>query len=172
MPSYNTLSGLRWMTSKATAISVETEPDANRVSSKDIEPNGNEGRSSTTGDKVLYTEVQNIDNLKSGYKKLKNGVSAGVDGIQKSNFKETDFNKLHSDLRQQKYKPKANKRVGIPKADGGTRYLGIASTRDKIVQATIKNLLEPILEPTFSNYSYGFRPGIGCHQALFQIRHG
>jgi retron-type reverse transcriptase len=113
-----------------------------------------------------------MENLVSGYEKLKNSVSTGVDGIQKFNFKQSDFDKLYRDLKLQKYKPKANKRVGIPKADGGTRYLGIASTRDKIVQATVKNLLGPILEPKFSKFSYGFRPKIGCHHALFQIRHG
>jgi RNA-directed DNA polymerase len=113
-----------------------------------------------------------MENLTSGYEKLKNSVSAGVDEVQKFNFKPTDFEKLQKALKLQKYKPKPNRRVEIPKLNGGTRYLGIASTRDKIVQATVKNLLEPIVDPNFSKYSYGFRPGIGCHNALFKIRRG
>jgi len=49
---------------------------------------------------------------------------------------------------------------------GGVRYLGVATARDKVVQASIKILLEKIVEPQFSNYSFGFRLNKGCHDAL------
>lgn len=89
----------------------------------------------------------------------------------KANITPDRLKKLSKSLAAQKYRPKANKRIPIPKPGGGVRYLGVASAIDKVVQSAIKLLLEPMVEPTFSQYSFGFRPGRGCHDALHEIKH-
>ena len=121
--------------------------------------------------KVLYEKVFDLDNLKAGQKRLKSGASPGLDGEIKANLTEKKIKSLSKTLSTQKYQPKPNKKVAIPKPDGGVRYLGIASAIDKVVQGCLLNLLEEILDPVFLDCSYGFRPGRGSHDALYQIRH-
>jgi retron-type reverse transcriptase len=138
-----------------------------------IETTANKGTPKITKNMILYTQIYNTDALKAGLNSVKNLKSTGVDGLVKSNFTDKDLITLQKDLRTQKYKPKANKRVGIRKPDNnGVRYLGIASTRDKVVQGTLCLLLVPILDPLFSDYSFGFRPKKGVHDVLSRIRNG
>jgi retron-type reverse transcriptase len=92
--------------------------------------------------------------------------SPGIDGEVKADISDKVLLTLRKDLKAQKYKPKPNRRIPIPKLGGGIRYLGIATARDKVVQAAVKILLEKILERQFSQYSFGFRPKKGCHDAL------
>lgn len=92
--------------------------------------------------------------------------SPGIDGEVKADISDKVLLSIQKDLKAQKYKPKPNKRIPIPKLNGGVRYLGVATARDKVVQAAVKVLLERILEPEFSQYSFGFRPKRGCHDAL------
>lgn len=120
--------------------------------------------------KVLYSDVCDMEALKLGLVRVKN-KSPGVDGEVKADITTERLKKLLKDLKVQKYQPKSNKRVPISKPGGGVRYLGIASAIDKVVQATLVNLLTPVVEQTFSSYSFGFRPGLGCHDALYNIRH-
>jgi group II intron reverse transcriptase/maturase len=109
--------------------------------------------------------------LKQGLSKLKKNKSSGVDGLTKADITLERLKKLQKDLKMQKYQPKPSKRVPIPKPNGGTRYLGIASSIDKVVQATILELLIPIADPIFYDSSFGFRPNKGCHDALRHIKY-
>lgn len=123
--------------------------------------------------KILYQQVHDIENLKTGLDMMvKNHKFSSVVDKTKNDISIKVLTTLQKDLKSHKYKPKANRRIVIFKPDGGSRYLGIASTRDKVVQATIKNLLSPTLEKVFSEYSYGFRPKIGAHDVFFKIRNG
>ena len=101
-------------------------------------------------------------------KKTKQTV--GIDHVLPTGITERGLLKLSSELKDGKYRPKPTKRVMIPKADKSKlRPLGIASTKDKIVQKALKVVLEPLYEPIFSDTSYGFRPGRSCHKALSTI---
>jgi group II intron reverse transcriptase/maturase len=119
---------------------------------------------------VNYEKVIELKNLTASLQELKNSRSSGVDGITKIQFQEKDLVKLHKDLKTHRYRPNPSKRVAISKSDGGMRYLGISSTKDKVVQRAIFKILNPIVDPTFSEHSYGFRPKRGCHDALYNIR--
>jgi len=121
--------------------------------------------------KVLYKDLISIESLKKGLQRTKSNVSPGLDGEVKGQITDKRLEKLHNELARQSYLPTQVKRVGIPKPDGGTRYLGIASQIDKVVQGAILNHLEPLLEPVFSEASYGSRPGTGCHDALKEIKY-
>jgi group II intron reverse transcriptase/maturase len=119
---------------------------------------------------ITYSEIISAENLSEGLKRTRGSSAPGLDGDVKANFTVQKIEKLHKELASQKYQPKPAKRINIPKPDGGTRPLGIASQRDKVVQAAILNRLEPILEAEFLESSQGFRPGRNCHGALREIK--
>lgn len=124
----------------------------------------------------LFERLYNIEQLRLGFKAVKkNRGSPGVDGITVelyANNLEKELENLSQELSSWSYKPQPVRRVEIPKPgrDAGVRLLGIPCVRDRVVQATLKNLLEPILDPTFSDGSYGFRPGCNQKQAIDAAR--
>lgn len=120
--------------------------------------------------KIFYKNIIDFENLKNGLSKTKKNVAPGIDGEIKANFTEKKLEVLYKSLKSQKFKPTPVKRVNIPKPDGGTRPLGIASQRDKVVQAAILLQLEPTLESIFLDCSYGGRPNKNCHHALKSIK--
>jgi group II intron reverse transcriptase/maturase len=83
---------------------------------------------------------------------------------------EEELTQLSKELRSWSYKPQAVKRIEIPKPDGGVRNLGIPCVRDRVVQASMKRLMEPILDPTFSDSSFAFRPSRNQQQAVSQAK--
>ncbi len=101
---------------------------------------------------------------------LKATNSPGVDGVTIAEFEsrvDEELGRLKAELESWTYNPSPVRRVEIPKPGGrGTRKLGVPTVRDRVVQATLKHLLEPIFEPTFSAHSDGFRPGRSQHQAV------
>lgn len=106
------------------------------------------------------------------YKEVK--ANKGSGGIDKMSWEylaknaKTELYKLWNRLTSGSYFPNAVKQVGIPKKDGGTRYLGIPTLLDRIAQQVVKTHLERILESKFHNSSYGYRPNRNCHQAVEQ----
>jgi RNA-directed DNA polymerase len=101
-----------------------------------------------------------------------NDGAAGVDGQSLERFaarEELYLIELATTLRDGSYRPQPVKRVEIPKGDGKTRPLGIPTVKDRIVQTAVKFVLEPIFEATFCPTSYGFRPGLGCRDALREV---
>lgn len=120
----------------------------------------------------LFELLCEQDNLRAGFNAVKkNKGSPGVDGVTIDKFEsrlDEELGQLQKELRSWTYEPQPVRQVDIPKPGkrGETRMLGIPSIRDRVIQATLKELLEPILEPTFSPNSYGFRPGRNQEQAI------
>jgi RNA-directed DNA polymerase len=102
----------------------------------------------------------------------------GIDGETKSkidarvNGRERLVRQLQEELLDEGYQPQPVRRVYIPKANGKMRPLGIATIRDRVVQATVKMVLEPIYESVFHPFSWGFRPLRSTHHALSAVRRG
>ena len=106
----------------------------------------------------------------------KGARTAGVDGetaryIEAVRGVEGFLTELREDLKARAFKPLPVRRRAIPKAGGKVRYLGIATIRDRVVQASLKLVLEPIFEADFLPCSYGFRPNRRTHDAVAEIRH-
>jgi group II intron reverse transcriptase/maturase len=123
--------------------------------------------------KVLDT-MCDVDILIAAYTKLKSSpgnMTPGPDSETLDGIDRAWFDKLKKDLRTNAFHFRPARRLEIPKANGkGTRPLGIASPRDKIVQGAMLLVLEAIFEPSFTTHSHGFRPGRSCHTALGEIK--
>src|SRR6478752_6901925 len=96
-------------------------------------------------------------------------MTPGVDGETADGMSEAKIGRIIDALRHERYRFEPVKRIDIPKKNGKTRPLGLPSWTDKLVGEVIRLLLEAYYEPTFSDRSYGFRPGRGCHTALREV---
>ena len=122
----------------------------------------------------LMAQVASLRNLKDAFLRVKRNKGAqGVDQISIDTFATNlneRLNEMRTALLKQWYKPMAVRGVDIPKADGKTRKLGIPTVQDRIVQQAIVQVLTPIIDPTFSNSSYGFRPKRSATGAIKQAK--
>lgn len=118
----------------------------------------------------LMEAVVERGNLKLAYQRVvENQGAAGVDQLAVTEL--NDHLKRHwpgirARLLAGDYQPAAVRRVDIPKPQGGMRTLGIPTVVDRLIQQAVHQVLQPIFEPTFSEASFGFRPGRNAHQAL------
>ena len=106
----------------------------------------------------------------------KGARTAGVDGetaryIEAVRGVEGFLTDLREDLKARAFRPLPVRRRAIPKAGGKVRYLGIATIRDRVAQASLKLVLEPIFEADFLPCSYGFRPNRRAHDAVAEVHH-
>ena len=110
------------------------------------------------------------DNLKKALRRVKaNKGSPGVDGMtveQLPDYLRAHWPQHRDELLRGTYTPSPVRRVEIPKPDGGVRKLGVPTALDRFVQQAVLQVLQPIFDPTFSDHSYGFRPGRSAHQAV------
>ena len=122
----------------------------------------------------LMEEVCQRENLNRAYRRVKsNKGAAGVDGMtvhELGVWLKAHKEKFVGSLLDGSYQPQAVRGVEIPKPGGGMRQLGIPTVVDRLVQQAILQVLEPLLDPTFSASSYGFRPKRGAHDALTAAR--
>lgn len=124
----------------------------------------------------LYDKVYRPEVLKAAWQRVKrNKGAAGIDRVSIERFDAQAGNyldELHHTLKMGQYRPQPVKRLEIPKGGGKTRPLGIPTVKDRVVQAALKSVIEPIFERHFLNTSYGFRPGRGCKDALRDVNQG
>ncbi|WP_172153363.1 group II intron reverse transcriptase/maturase [Pseudomonas tumuqii] len=110
------------------------------------------------------------ENLKRAWKRVKaNKGVAGVDGLdieQTAEYLLSQWPRIREQLLSDTYRPSPVKRVVIPKPDGGERELGIPTVTDRLIQQALLQVLQPLLDPTFSEHSYGFRPGRRAQDAV------
>jgi RNA-directed DNA polymerase len=118
--------------------------------------------------------VLEAQNLKRAWKVVKaNAGAAGVDGrdIQQTrSHLKAHWERIAQKLKAGQYRPGAIRAVPIPKANGGTRTLGIPNVQDRLIQQAILQVLSPVFEPGMSEHSYGFRPGRSAHDAVDAAR--
>lgn len=123
----------------------------------------------------LYGHILREDLIRLAWRQVReNNGGAGIDNISLNSFddaeKVTQFLfSIQKELKEKSYRPSAVKRVHIPKANGKLRPLGIPTVKDRVVQAAVRLILEPIFEADFHDCSFGFRPNRSAHQALGQI---
>ena len=122
-----------------------------------------------TGSALLQAALRR-ENLQQAFKRVRaNKGAAGVDGLdinQTARYLATAWPGLREQLLAGTYRPSPVRRVTIPKPDGGERELGIPTVTDRLIQQALLQVLQPLLDPTFSEHSYGFRPGRRAQDAV------
>jgi len=122
----------------------------------------------------LLERILSKENMAMAWKRVKaNHGAPGVDSITIEKFPD-HTRELWVNIRQSllsgTYQPLPVKRVEIPKPTGGTRPLGIPTVLDRLIQQAIAQVMSPIFDPSFSDASFGFRPGRSAHHAVYKAR--
>ena len=124
----------------------------------------------------LMAQITSRSQLNAAWQRVRaNKGAGGVDGVTIDHFVEwfqPQADLVRAQLQNGTYQPQPVKRVTIPKPNGGERLLGIPTILDRIIQQSIVMTLEPILDPLFSESSFGFRPNRSTHHALNHLRKG
>lgn len=121
----------------------------------------------------IYRNLFNEDFFLRAYQKIhakQGNMTPGTDGTTIDGFSRKQISQLIELLKWERYQPKPVRRTYIPKKNGKMRPLGIPAFADKLVQEVVRQILEAIYEPIFSDNSHGFRPNRSCHTALYQIK--
>ncbi|MHB8403928.1 MAG: group II intron reverse transcriptase/maturase [Gammaproteobacteria bacterium] len=119
-------------------------------------------------------EALTRENLVLAWKRVKtNGGSAGTDGLsvrETAEYLKTHWPQVREQLLDGSYRPRPVRRVQIPKPGGGVRELGIPTVTDRLIQQALLQVLQPLIDPSFSEHSYGFRPGRRAHAAILKAQ--
>ena len=120
----------------------------------------------------LIDRILDDENIERAYKQVyANKGAGGVDGVTvyelKQNLNE-NWPNIREAILSRTYRPQPVQRVEIPKSNGGKRKLGIPTVVDRTIEQAMAQILTPIFEETFSNHSYGFRPGRSCEKAILR----
>jgi RNA-directed DNA polymerase len=129
---------------------------------------------SMAGTGGLLEGVLTRQNLQAAWKRVKaNKGAAGVDGLdieQTAQDIRRRWPQIREELLTGRYRPSPVRRVMIPKPDGSKRELGIPTVLDRLIQQALLQALQPLIDPTFSKHSHGFRPGRRAHDAVKAAR--
>lgn len=146
-------------------MSVSQEDSQNRSVLRHVK--GKEETSVELLEKILSNQ-----NMNEAYLRVyRNRGTGGVDGVTVDELKaylRKHKEELRTQIRRRKYKPRPAMRVEIPKENGKMRKLGIPTVVDRVIQQAISQVLSPMFEKQFSDYSYGFRPRRSCEMAITQ----
>lgn len=122
----------------------------------------------------LLEDVLTSDNLAQAWRRVKaNKGAPGIDGMTIEDFPSharAHWPAIRQQIIEGRYQPQAVRRVEIPKHGGGKRMLGIPTVMDRVIQQAVAQVLTPIFDPSFSESSFGFRPGRNAHQAIRQVQ--
>jgi len=148
-------------------------PNVRRSGEATLAAQGNE-RSGNGRPMELMERVVERGNLKVALQRVrKNKGGPGIDGMSVDDllpYLRKNWERIRSELLGGSYRPSAVRRQEIPKSGGGVRQLGIPTVLDRFIQQAILQVLQPIFDPTFSEHSYGFRPGRRAHDAVCQAQ--
>jgi group II intron reverse transcriptase/maturase len=118
----------------------------------------------------LMSRVVERDNMQLAYSRvMKNRGAPGIDGMRCEDLKawlKVNWSQAKRALLNGTYRPQPVRRVDIPKPQGGVRTLGVPTVMDRLIQQALHQAMQPLFEPTFSQSSYGFRPGRSAQQAV------
>jgi len=132
-----------------------------------------EGSSDPQVQKLLERVVES-GNMKQAWKQVKqNRGGKGIDGrtiADTEAFLKTKWPVIRQSILDENFQPRPVRRVEIPKPGGGMRKLGIPTVVDRLIQQAICQILIPIFDPEFSEFSYGFRPKRSAHDAVRKVR--
>ncbi len=152
----------------------------NRGAAPEAEPRGAEllaakrDPESPAFEERLMEEICQRENLRIAWKRVRrNKGSPGVDGMtipEAADYLREHWPTLRTQLLNGTYQPQPVKRVEIPKPGGGIRKLGVPCVVDRLIQQAVLQVLQRRWDPTFSEHSYGFRPGRSAHQAVAQAQ--
>jgi group II intron reverse transcriptase/maturase len=130
-------------------------------------------RSGLAGPRLMEWIVEG-GNLRRALKRVQqNQGSPGVDGLTVEalpDYLREHWSRIREELLTGRYQPSVVRRVELPKPDGGVRLLGIPTVLDRFIQQAVLQVLQPEIDPTFSESSYGFRPGRSAHGAVCQAQ--
>jgi RNA-directed DNA polymerase len=122
----------------------------------------------------IMEEVCDRENLVRAWQRVRDNKGApGVDGMtiaEATGYLREHWPSIRSQLLEGTYRPQPVRRVGIPKPDGGVRKLGVPCVVDRLIQQALLQVLQKQWDQTFSEHSYGFRPGRSAHQAVAQAQ--
>ena len=138
--------------------------------SGEVRSAAHENERSGNGDEKLLELVVESSNVEAALRRVKkNKGSPGIDGMtveQLPTYLAAHWPRLREEILAGRYQPQPVRRHAIPKKGGGVRELGIPTAFDRLIQQCVLQVLQPRLDPRFSQHSYGFRPGRSAHDAV------
>jgi RNA-directed DNA polymerase len=169
------------MTTGTAELAVETQTLTTEGSEQNSREQVDEAVTVTGGTDHFHEESMDLlsavlarANMQKAYARvMRNKGAAGVDGVEVSDLKaclKRHWPEHKEALLKGSYQPQPIRKVAIPKTGGGVRQLGIPTVLDRLIQQALHQVLSPVFEPEFSEFSYGFRPGRNAGQAVQQAR--